>query len=92
MPANKIHMLSAMAGLLLCAGAQADDSSRPRAGESPAKAAYEGADSRGGVVRLIITDVNVQTFQRVGSPMAVHYPQPHWTARIGTGTAAANEH
>ena len=32
---------------------------------------------------------NVETFQRVSLTSAQHYPQLHWTAAIGTGTAAA---
>jgi hypothetical protein len=63
-----------------------------RAEKNPTKAIYEGVDTQGRVLRLIIADVTVQTFKQVAPPTGVRYPELLWTARIGTATAAANEH
>src|ERR1700730_2289343 len=88
MRAIKMFMLSTAASLLLLAAvALEEDSSRSAEGNA-GKAVYEGLDTQGRVVRLTVSDARVETFERV-SPLKVrHYPEPHWTSRIGTGTAA----
>jgi hypothetical protein len=91
MQARKLLLLPAAASLLLGAIAHADDASRSTDGNA-SKAVYEGEDAQGRVVRLTISDISVETFNRVSPPKAVRYPEPHWSSRIGTGTAADSEH
>jgi hypothetical protein len=88
MRAIKMFMLSTAASLLLLAAvAYAEDSSRSAEGNA-GKAVYEGLDAQGRVVRLTVSDARVETFERVSPATVRHYPEPHWTSRIGTGTAA----
>lgn len=77
---TRLLTLSAVAALLAVPVAHAGDTCHD--------ATYEGADARGRIVRLTVPETSVVTFNRV-SPQ--HPPQPHWTSRIGTGTAAALE-
>ena len=86
----KMLMLSTATSLFLAAVAHAED--RPRSAEVNAgKAVYQGLDAQGRVVRLTVSDARVETFERVSPPKVRHYPEPHWTSRIGTGTAAEGE-
>jgi hypothetical protein len=86
----KLMILSAAASFALGAVAQADVASNSTEGAA-AKAVYEGKDSQGRIVQLTVSDPNVATFTRVPA-VNPHYPQLHWSARIGTGTAASLEH
>jgi hypothetical protein len=90
MQARKLFLLPAAASLLLGAIAHADDASRSADGNA-SKAVYVGEDAQGRIVRLTTSDVSVETFERVSPPKAVRNPKPHWTSRIGTGTAAESE-
>jgi hypothetical protein len=83
-------ILSAAVSLSLGAVAQADDASNS-AVVAATKAVYEGKDSQGRIVRLTVSDADVATFTRVPA-VSPHYPELHWSARIGTGTAASLEH
>jgi hypothetical protein len=87
MRAIKMFMLSTAAGLLLAAVAHAEDSSRSAEGNA-GKAVYEGLDAQGRVVRLTVSDARVEIFERVSPSKVRHYAEPHWSSRIGTGTAA----
>jgi hypothetical protein len=91
MRAAKMFILSAASSLLLGAVAHAEDSTRTNQTVG-AKAEYEGTDAQGRIVRLTIPDISVATLARV-SPDAnhPHHAELHWTARIGTGTAASFE-
>jgi hypothetical protein len=80
---------AAAASFSLAAVAQADVGSNST--EAANKAVYQGKDSQGRIVQLTVLDPNVATFTRV-STTAAHYPKLHWSARIGTGTAASIEH
>jgi hypothetical protein len=86
----KMFMLSTAASLLMAAVAQAEDNSRSAQGDA-GKAVYEGLDAHGRIVRLTVSDARVEIFERVSPPKVRHYPEPHWTSQIGTGTAAALE-
>jgi hypothetical protein len=90
MRALKMFMVSTGASLLLATVAHAEDPSR-FAEENAGKAVYEGLDARGEIVRLTVSDARVETFERVSPPKVRHYPEPHWTSRIGTGAAAESE-
>jgi hypothetical protein len=85
-----MFMLSTAATFLLATLAHAEDGSHSAKG-NPGKAVYEGLDAQGRVVRLTVSDARVETFERVSPPKVRHYPEPHWTSRIGTGTAAQFE-
>jgi hypothetical protein len=91
MQAAKMFMLSAASSLLLGAVAHAEDSTRTNR-TVDVKAEYEGTDAQGRSVRLTIPDIGVATLVWV-SPDAnhPHRAELHWTARIGTGTAASFE-
>jgi hypothetical protein len=84
-----LMILSAAASFSLGAVAQADVASNSTE-VAATKAVYEGKDSQGRTVRLTISDPNVATFTRVPAA-SPHYPELHWSARIGTGTAASLE-
>ena len=86
----KMFMLSTAASFFLVTAVHAEDSSRS-AGGNAGKAVYEGLDAQGRVVRLTVSDARVEIFERVSPPKVRHYPEPHWTSRIGTGTAAEVE-
>jgi hypothetical protein len=87
MQATKMFMLSTAASLLLATVAHAQDTNRSAQGNA-GKAVYEGLDAQGRIVRLTVADARVETFERVSPPKVRHYPEAHWTSRIGTGTAA----
>ena len=84
-----IYLLAALSSLL--AGAVRAEQPTQAETVTTAKAVYEGVDDRGRVVHLTLADVRVETFQRVAPPVAKRYPEPHWSARFGTGTAGALE-
>jgi hypothetical protein len=90
MRAIKMFMLSTAASLLLATVAHAEESSRSAEGNA-GKAVYEGLDAQGRIVRLTVSDARVETFERVSPAKVRHFPEPHWTSRIGTGTAAEVE-
>jgi hypothetical protein len=91
MKSVKLFVLSAASSLLLGAVAQAQDAAPPRQA-AVAKVVYEGTDAQGRVVRLTIPGVSVETLVRVSQDTGrPHYPELHWSARIGTGTAASLE-
>jgi hypothetical protein len=90
MQSIKMFMLSTAASCFLATLAHAQDSSRS-SGENAGKAVYEGLDAQGRVVRLTVSDARVETFERVSPPKIRHYPEPHWSSRIGTGTVAQVE-
>jgi hypothetical protein len=85
-----LMILSAAASFSLGAVAQADVASNSAEAAAP-KAVYEGKDSQGRIVRLTISDPNVVTFTRVPA-VSPQYPELHWSARFGTGTAGSLEH
>lgn len=89
MRAIKMFMVSTGASLILAA-AHAEDPSQVAAGNA-GKAVYEGLNAQGEIVRLTVSDARVETFERVSPPKVRHYPEPHWTSRIGTGTGAELE-
>jgi hypothetical protein len=90
MRAIKMFMVSIGATLFLAAVAHAEDPSHLAAGNAE-KAVYEGVNAQGQIVRLTVSDARVETFERVSPPKVRHYPEPHWTSRIGTGTGAELE-
>jgi hypothetical protein len=77
----KMFTTSIAASLLLGAVAHASDA--PGGGDGSAR--------KSEVVKAPSLPWNVETFQRVSLATAQHHPEPHWTATIGTGTAAAAE-
>jgi hypothetical protein len=90
MQAFRMFMVSTGTSLLLAAVAHAEDPSH-LAAENAGKAVYEGLNAQGEIVRLTVSDARVETFERVSPPKDRHYPEPHWTSRIGTGTGAQLE-
>jgi hypothetical protein len=74
----KMFTTSVAASLLLGAVAHAADAS----------ASSDGSAGKSAVVKGASLPWNVETFQRVSLESAPHYPELHWTAAIGTGTAA----
>ena len=77
----KIFTTSITASLLLGAVAHAADAS----------GGGDGSARKSEVVKAPSLPWNVETFQRVSLATSQHYPEPHWTSAIGTGTAAALE-
>jgi hypothetical protein len=77
----KIFTTSIAASLLLGAVAHASD----------APGGDDGSARKSEVVKTPSLPWNIATFQRVSLATSQHYPEPHWTAAIGTGTAAALE-
>jgi hypothetical protein len=76
----KMFTTSITASLLLGAVAHASDAP-----------GGDGSARKSEVVKAPSLPWNVETFQRVSLATSQHYPEPHWTAAIGTGTAAAAE-
>jgi hypothetical protein len=88
-----MKMITPLLALSLAAGAVSgtvyaqDGSSKT----SDAKTIYEGVDARGQIVRVTVSS------PAAGQPISVssrapQYPELHWTARIGSGTAAVIAH
>ena len=77
----KMFTTSITASLLLGAVAHASD----------APGGSDGSARKSEVVKAPSLPWNVETLQRVSPATAQHYPKPHWTSAIGTGTAAAAE-
>jgi hypothetical protein len=69
---------------------QADQVEQPAKGCED-KAVYEGLDDKGRVVRLTLSDLHVQAFERVTPPSAAGHSEPHCSSLFGTGTAAEAE-
>jgi hypothetical protein len=86
----KLMILSAAAAASFSLGAVAQADVGSNSTEATNKAVYEGKDSQGRIVQFTVLDPNVATFTRVSTTTA-HYPELHWSARIGTGTAASIE-
>jgi hypothetical protein len=61
----------------------------PATGQHLPEAVYEGVNTDGKRVRLTISAGGPEIVIRVDGRPAL--PEPHWTALIGTGTAAAIE-
>jgi hypothetical protein len=80
--------LSSVAALAAGESARAENVS-PATGQHLAEAVYEGVDTDGKRVRLTISDGGPEVLIRVDRRPAL--PEPHWSALIGTGTAAAIE-
>jgi hypothetical protein len=87
---RRTYLLVAASSLFIAALVRADP---PTQAPSPTtvNAVYEGLDDQGRVVRLTLPDVRVETFERVSPPATKRYPEPHWSARFGTGGASALE-
>jgi hypothetical protein len=83
-----VLMLSSVAALASGKYARAEDAS-PAAEQHSAAAVYEGVDTDGQRVTLTISGGGPELLVRVDRRPAL--PQPHWTALIGTGAAAALE-
>ena len=82
-----VLVLSSVAALASGKYARAEDASS--AAEQHSAAVYEGLDTDGRRVRLTISGGGPELLVRVDRRPAL--PQPHWTALIGTGGAAALE-
>jgi hypothetical protein len=80
---------AALAALLLSGIAHASDAPDSSASTID-KVVYEGTDTQGRIVHLTIPDLGVGTLIQV-SPVTQHYPQLHWTASIGSGSAGELE-
>jgi hypothetical protein len=78
--------LSSVAALTAAGSARAENASSATS-QQLAAAVYEGVDANGKRVRLTITDSGPEVLIQVDRRPAL--PGPHWTAMIGTGTAAA---
>jgi hypothetical protein len=85
-----ICALSLVTSALIGVAAQASDAGTP-AGAPTAATVYEGVDARGHLVRVRISDVSVETLERVSPTPSRHYPGLHWSARFGTGQASVHE-
>jgi hypothetical protein len=83
-----VLMLSSVAALAASQYAQAEDAAAI-ADQPAAHAVYQGVDSEGRLVRLTISEGGPAVFVRVDRRPAL--PEPHWSALIGTGSAAAVE-
>ena len=83
-----VLVVSTVAALAAGQSALADNAS-PTIGAHSSEAVYEGVDTDGKRVRLTISEGGPEVLIRVDRRAAL--PEPHWTALIGTGTAAAVE-
>ncbi len=83
-----VLVLSSVAALASGKYAQAENASTV-AEQHSADAVYEGVDTDGKRVRLTISETGPEVLIRVDRRQAL--PEPHWTALIGTGTAASVE-
>jgi hypothetical protein len=90
MRSAKILALSLVTSALIGVAAQANDAVAPAAAPTAATV-YEGVDARGHLVRVRISDVSVETLERVSPAPSRHYPGLHWSARFGTGQASGYE-
>jgi len=83
----KLMTILALSAVTSLAGAA--EAAAPATGQQLAQAVYEGVSADGKRVRLTISDGGPEVLIRVDRQPAL--PQPHWTALIGTGTAASIE-
>jgi len=83
----KLMTILALSAVTSLAGAA--EAASPATGQRLAQAVYEGVSADGKRVRLTISDGGPEVLIRVDRQPAL--PQPHWTALIGTGTAASIE-
>ena len=83
-----VLVVSTVAALAAGQSALADNA-LPATGEHASEAVYEGVDTDGKRVRLTISQGGPEVLIRVDRRSAL--PEPHWTALIGTGAAAAVE-
>jgi len=83
----KLMTILALSAVTSLAGAA--EATSPATGQQLAQAVYEGVSADGKRVRLTISDGGPEVLIRVDRQPAL--PQPHWTALIGTGTAASIE-
>jgi hypothetical protein len=88
MNSMSVIVLSSVAALAAGQSASAEDA-LPAAEQHITEAVYQGVDTAGKRVRLTISDTGPEVLIRVDRQPAL--PAPHWTAMIGTGTAAAAE-
>jgi hypothetical protein len=89
---TKSFALAATSSLLLATAVQAENSVRV-CEAAAGRTEYVGIDAQGKVVRLTIAGVTVPAFLRTSRPEdSTRYPQAHWTAKIGAGSAASFEH
>jgi hypothetical protein len=89
------HWLLPVIGTALLAspGAYAADEAQNKDDSSPGRALYQGTDPQGRIVQLTIADIGVPKFVRIpADPSHARSPELHWSAKIGTGNAAALEH
>jgi hypothetical protein len=78
---------------LASTAAYAGDEAQNKDDSSPGRALYQGTDPRGRIVQLSIADIGVPKFVRIpADPSHARSPELHWSAKIGTGTAASLEH
>lgn len=83
-------LLAASSIAALAAGQTAlAENSITTTGRNLTEAVYQGVDTDGKRVKLTISEGGPQVLVRVDRSPAL--PGPHWTALIGTGTAAAVE-
>jgi hypothetical protein len=90
MKTPRMLAVAALAPLLLSAIAYAADALNPSESTTD-KVVYEGTDTHGRIVHLTVPNLGVATLIQV-SPVTQHYPQLHWTASIGSGSAGELEH
>lgn len=83
-----VLVLSSVAALAAGKSALAENAS-PAAGQHLAQAVYEGVNADGKRVKLTISEGGPEVLIRVDRQPTL--PAPHWTALIGTGTAASIE-
>ncbi len=83
-----VLVLSSVAALATGESALAENA-LPATGQHLAAAVYEGVNADGKRVKLTISEGGPEVLIRVDRQAAL--PAPHWTALIGTGTAAAIE-
>jgi hypothetical protein len=90
MKAPRIYVAAVPASLPGGSISRADEVGRGAEGCAN-KAVYEGLDDKGRVIRLTISNLHVDAFERVTPPGAARHPEPHWSSLFGTGTAAEAE-
>ena len=83
-----VLVLSSVAALAAGKSARAENAT-PTAGQHLADAVYQGVNADGKRVKLTISESGPEVLFRVDRQPAL--PEPHWTALIGTGTAASIE-
>ena len=90
MKTTQIYMLAIAASFLGGSISHADEVGQRAEGRKN-QAVYEGLDDRGRVVRLTISDLHVETFERITALSVAGHSEPHWSSLFGTGAAAEAE-